>query len=261
MNTFKGVHRALAYEIRRQRETVGGGGTIHHETRRWDDAAGVTSTMRTKEEAHDYRYLPEPDLLPVRLTSEQIAEWKSAVPELPAARRARFIREYGLPDYDAGVLVADRAVSDFFEAVAHACGNAKAASNWIMTDVLRVLSESGRKLADLPLTAVALAALIKLVDAKSINMPSAKEVFAELMDKGGDPAEIIQRRGLTQVSDSGAIDTFAAQAIEANPKVVEEFRGGKAAALQFLIGQVMKLSRGKANPQLAAEALKKKLGA
>lgn len=261
MNTFKGVHHALSYEIRRQMETVRAGGVIRQETRRWDDEAGITLPMRSKEEAHDYRYLPEPDLLPVEITPEQVAAWKAELPELPAARRARFTSEYGLPDYDAGVLAADRETADFFEAAARASGHFKAASNWVMSDVLRVRTETGKPLAELPLTPAALADLIKLVETKTLNMPSAREVFAELVAQGGDPAEIVQRRGLAQVSDTGAMDAFAAQAIAANPKVVAEFRGGKAAALQFLIGQVMKLSRGKANPQLAAEALKKQLGA
>ena len=260
MNTFRGVHRALTYEARRQIETVSHGGTIRQETRRWDDDAGVTESMRSKEEAHDYRYFPEPDLMPVVLEEEQIEAWRAELPELPKARRERFLREFGIPEYDAGVLTADRPLADFFEAAARASGNFKAVSNWIMTDLLRVLTGQGRTIADTPLTPAALAGLIKLVDAKTINMPTAKEVFAVLVEKGGDPAEIVRERGLGQVSDASAIEALADQAIAANPKVADEFRGGKAASLQFLIGQVMKLSRGKANPQLAAEVLRRKLG-
>jgi len=260
MNSFKGVHRALMYEIRRQIDVVRRGGTLVQETRRWNDEAGVTEPMRTKEQAHDYRYFPEPDLMPVELPAETVESWRSALPELPAARRARFATEYGLPDYDAGVLTADRALAGFFEAAARASGNCKAVSNWIMTEVLRVMSERTVGIDELPLTAAALAALVGLVDRKTVNMPTAKEIFAELVDQGGDPEEIVRRRGLAQVTDTGAIEALADQAISANPGPVQEYRNGKAPALQFLIGQIMKLSRGKASPQLAAEILRRKLG-
>ena len=261
MNTFRGVHRALEYEIRRQAETLDAGGRIVQETRRWDDEAGVTLSMRSKEEAHDYRYFPEPDLMPIVLSAEEIARWRADLPELPGARRARFVADYGLPEYDAGVLVAERAVADFFERAAKECGSFKAASNWVMTEVMRALSETGRSIGQISLTPEALARLIRLVDAKTITMPTAKEVFAELIEKGGDPRQIVQKRGLAQVSDAGAIEALADQAIAANPQSAEAFRGGKTAALQHLVGQVMKLSRGKANPQLAAEVLRRKLSA
>jgi aspartyl-tRNA(Asn)/glutamyl-tRNA(Gln) amidotransferase subunit B len=260
MNTFKGVHRALRAEIQRQVREIERGGSIVQETRRWDDESGRTESMRGKENAHDYRYFPEPDLLPVELTEQQLAGWRAVLPELPRARRARLVTEYGLPDYDAGVLVADKLVADFFEAAARASGNAKAASNWVMTEVLRVLSERQVELAALPLTPAALAALIGLVDRKVINMPSAKEIFAVLMEKGGDPEALVKEKGLAQVSDTGAMEAFVEQAVAANPKVVADFQAGKGAALQFLVGQVMKLSRGKANPGLAQELLKKRLG-
>ncbi len=259
MNTFKGVHRALSYEIQRQMREVSRGGMIIQETRRWDDAAGVTESMRTKERAHDYRYFPEPDLLPVELTQEQVDSWAKLIPELPELRRARLVSEYGIPDYDAGVLSADRPVADFFEATAKACGNGKAASNWVMTEILRVLSEAGKTIADLKFGSGELATLIKLVDSKAINMPGAKIVFAELLENGGDPAAIVKAKGLAQVSDSGAIEAFADQAISANPGPVADFKAGKAVALQFLVGQVMKLSKGKANPAMAKELLEKKL--
>ena len=259
MNTFKGVHHALAYEIQRQIETLDSGGALVQETRRWDDTLGMTETMRTKEEAHDYRYFPEPDLLPVELSEEEIAAWREQLPEAPRDRRARFMHEFGLPEYDAGVLVADRDIAEFFEAAARASGNYKAVSNWIMTEVLRSLSETGRRIGACALQPGALAALIRLVDAGAMNMPSAKTVFAELMERGGEPEEIMNRQGLAQVSDSGAIESMAEQAIRENPQSVEAYRGGKAAALQFLIGQVMKLSRGKAHPQRVAELLRSKL--
>jgi len=253
MNTFKGVHRALAYEIQRQIREVERGGTIVQETRRWDDAAGRTEAMRSKEYAHDYRYFPEPDLPPVVLVEAQISDLKSQMPELPRARRTRLVQQYGLPDYDAGVLVADKAVADYYEATAKESGHPKAASNWIMTEILR------HPIGDVKITPQALAGLIKLVEAKTINMPTAKEVFAVMFEKGGDPESIVKDKGLAQVNDSGAIESLADQVIADNAKVAQDFRSGKEAALKFLVGQVMKLSKGKANPQMAEEMLRKKL--
>ena len=260
MNTFKGVHRALQYEIQRQMREAERGGTIVQETRRWDDEAGRTESMRTKEHAHDYRYLPDPDLLPVVLSESQVAEWKSLLPELPNLRQERLVQEYAIPDYDAGVLVADKAVADFFEAAAKASGNPKAASNWVMTEVLRGLKEKDIEIGAAKITPVALGGLIKLVDAKTINMTGAKEIFAHLFEQGGDPNQVVKEKGLAQVSDTSAIEAFADQAIAANEKSVASYRAGKEAALQFLVGQVMKLSRGKANPGMVQEILKKKLG-
>ena len=259
MNTFKGIHRALEYELERQVETLRAGGKLTQETRRWDDVAGITLPMRSKEYAHDYRYFPEPDLPPVTLDAATVEAWRAELPELPAAKRTRFIATYGLPEYDAGVLTADQAIAEYFERVAKKSGNFKAASNWVMVELLRALGEKGQGIADAKVTPEALAALIALADAKTIHSSAAKEVFQVLFDQGGDPAAIVKEKGLAQVSDTGAIDGFAAQAIAANEKVAAEFRGGKDAALMFLVGQVMKLSRGKANPQLAAEALRRKL--
>lgn len=260
MNTFKGVRAALQYEIRRQIAALEKGGRIAQETRRWDPDAGVTESMRSKEYAHDYRYFPEPDLMPVVIGAERVAEWRKQIPELPQARRERFVSEYGIPEYDAGVLVADKAVADFYEATAKGCGNAKAASNWVMTEMLRCLSEKELEIGQARITPRALADLIKLVDGKTLNMPGAREVFAVLFERGGDPAAIVKERGMAQVSDTGAIDAFVEQAIAANAKSVEDFKAGKTAALQFLVGQVMRLSKGKANPQVVQEALKKRLG-
>lgn len=260
MNTFKGIHRALEYELERQVETLRKGGKLVQETRRWDDVAGITLPMRSKEYAHDYRYFPEPDLPPVVLDAATVEAWRAELPELPAAKRARFIATYGLPEYDAGVITADQAIAEYFEAAAKQSGNFKAVSNWVMGELLRALGEMGQGIAEAKISPEALAALIALVDAKTINMPAAKEVFQALFEQGGDPAAIVKEKGLAQVSDTGAIDGFAEQVLLANEKVAAEFRAGKEAALMFLVGQVMKLSRGKANPQLAAEALRRKLG-
>lgn len=259
MNTFKGVHRALSYEIKRQMDVVRQGGRIQQETRRWDDLAGVTLPMRSKEYAHDYRYFPEPDLMPVVLADAQVARWQAELPELPARRHQRFISEWGLPEYDAGVLVADKAIADYFEQAARLSGNFKAVSNWIMTEMLRALAEKEMEIAAARITPEALAALVKLVDQKAINMPVAKEVFNILFEKGGDPAAIVKEKGLAQVSDAGALEAIADQAIHANPGPVADYRAGKQPALQFLVGQVMRLSKGKANPQIAADILKRKL--
>lgn len=259
MNTFKGVHRALSYEIRRQVLDTRRGEQVVQETRRWDDGAGVTLSMRTKEHAHDYRYFPEPDLVPVRLNEALVGEIRAMLPEMPAARRARFVETYGLPEYDAGVLVAERAVSDFFEAAAALCSNYKAVSNWIMTELLRLLSESGESLAKSQVTPENLAALIGLVDGKKVNMAGAKEVFGVLFEKGGEPAEIVASRGLSQVSDAGEIEAFVDEAVQENEKSANDVRAGNDRAIQHLMGQVMRKSRGKANPQVVMALLREKL--
>lgn len=259
MNTFKGIHRALTYEIQRQIDTVKNGGAIRQETRRWDDAAGMTSSMRSKEYAHDYRYFPEPDLPPIQLSEATIEQWRSELPELPAKRRERFVTEYGLPEYDAGVLIAEKELADYYEQVVQHTQNYKAASNWVMGELLRALGEKQISVSAAAISPAALAELIQLVDQKTINMPGAKEIFQILFEHGGDPEAIMNEKGLAQVSDTGAIEAFAEQVIAEQAKSVEDFKAGKEAALMFLVGQVMKLSRGKANPQLTAELLKKKI--
>ncbi len=260
MNTFKGVHRALASEIRRQIREMEGGGRIVQETRRWDEARGRTASMRTKEHAHDYRYFPEPDLMPVELAEADLAAWRGELPEPPAARRARFEADYGLPAYDAGVLTADRAVADFFEAAAAAAGDAKLASNWVMTEVLRVVSESGRGLGELALTPASLGALIRLVREGVVNQTTAKELFEELWQEGGDPRAMVEARGLAQVRDEGALAALVEAVVAEHPGPVADYRGGKAAALQFLIGQVMRKSRGKAAPRDVRAQFEARLG-
>ena len=259
LNTFKGVFHALQYEQERQSDLLSRGERVIQETRRWDPDRGETSSMRTKEDAHDYRYFPEPDLLPVVLAEGQIAAWRATLPEAPRMRRARFVQDFGLPEYDAGVLAADREIADFFEAAVQAGGSAKSASNWIMTDVLRVISETGARIADLPLTADALGLLTKLVESGAVNSTGAKKIFDVLVEKGGDPGQLLEDLGLAQVSDSGALEKMVDEAIADNPKSVADYRNGKAAAAQFLMGQVMRLSRGKANPPMVLEMLKQKL--
>ncbi len=259
MNTFSGIHAALLFEIERQRAALEAGQTLRQETRRWDPEVGETFTMRSKENADDYRYFPEPDLMPIALTPEQIAEWAKALPEAPAARRQRMMQDYGIPEYDAGVLSADRALADFFEATAKRCGNGKLASNWVMAEVLALTAKTGTELAASALTPEMLGDLLRLLEAKAINGPTAKALLPELFEQGGDPEAIVKARGLGQVSDTGAIEGFVNAVLEANPKVVADFRAGKQAALGFLVGQVMKQSKGKASPQLVQQLLREKL--
>lgn len=260
MNTFSGIHAALLFEIERQRAALEAGQTLRQETRRWDPDAGETFPMRSKENADDYRYFPEPDLMPIALSPEQVAEWAKALPEAPAARRERMMADYGIPEYDAGVLSADRALADFFEAAAKRCGNGKLASNWVMAEVLALTAKTGKALADAALTPEALGDLLRLLEAKTINGPTAKALLPELFEKGGDPEVIVRERGLGQVSDTAALEAFVDAALEANPKVVADFRAGKQAALGFLVGQVMKQSKGKASPQMVQQLLRTKLG-
>ncbi|MBT3192610.1 MAG: Asp-tRNA(Asn)/Glu-tRNA(Gln) amidotransferase subunit GatB [Verrucomicrobia bacterium] len=260
LNTQKGVLNSLYYEVSRQTALLERGERVVQETRRWDPDKGITTSMRVKEDAHDYRYFPEPDLLPVVLPREQVEAWRAALPERPRARRTRFVSEYGLPEYDAGVLIASREIADFFETAAGLAGNAKGVSNWIMTEVMRVLGDDACTLSALKLTPESLAELVKLVDSKTINMPGAKAVFEVLVDRGGDPRAIVEEKGLAQVSDTGSIEAFVDQAMQENPQSVEDYRNGKKAAAQFLVGQVMRLSRGKANPQMVGQMIADKLG-
>jgi len=259
LNTFKGVFHALEYEIHRQIDVVEKGGKIIQETRRWDPDAGVTLPMRTKEEAHDYRYFPEPDLAPVVLSPDLVLEWKSKLPELPRHRAERFVSKYGLPAYDAGVLVADKTVADYFERAAACSSNYKGLSNWIMTEVLRHLAETGKTMSTVNVAAEALAELVAMIDAGGVNNTAAKEVLNIMFEHGGRPADIVRDRGLSQVSDTGALSALVEKAIADNSKSAADFRNGKAAALQFLVGQVMRASKGKANAGMVLEMLRAKL--
>lgn len=254
MNSISGVRRALAYEIQRQIAAAKRGEKMVQETRRWDDGAGVTSVMRTKEHAHDYRYFPEPDLMPVVVSDAWLAEIRSAVPELPEAKRQRFVEQYGLPEYDAEVLVADASVAAYYEQAAAGSKNPKAISNWVMTELMG-------KFADNRITPAQLAELVAAIDGGQISGKMAKEVFAEMFATGKGATVIIKEKGLVQVSDAGALEALVEQAIAANPKSVADYRAGNASAINFLKGQVMKLSKGKANPQLVGEILARKLQA
>ena len=280
MNSFSGVRRALEYEIPRQIEAVKNGEKLVQSTRRWDDVAGVTEVMRTKENAHDYRYFPDPDLMPLAPTDAWLAEVKALVVELPLARKQRLMRDYDLPAGDAEVFKSNVALGNYFEGVAKAAKNPKAVANWLINNLQSKLAEANEKeaaeqtamgveaedvkrltLADLKFPPAALLELVALVEARTISSSAAQQVFAEMFDTGKAPAAIVQEKGLAQVSDTGAIEKFCDQAIAANPHPVADYKAGKVAALNALKGQVMKLSKGKANPALVGEILERKLKA
>ncbi len=248
MNTFKGVVHALRYELERQRALLDRGETVAQQTIRWDPERECTEVMRGKEDAHDYRYFPEPDLMPVVLQQSQISAWADELPELPRARCDRWVRDYGLPVYDAGVLVADKGVADYFESVVAQGVTPKSASNWVMTEVLRSLTENDLEISQWPVPATALAALIELTENGTINSNTAKQVLTMMRETGGDPRRIVAEKGLAQVSDAAVLEDWVAQAMTAAPRSVADYRRGKTAALQYLVGQVMRLSRGKADP-------------
>jgi aspartyl-tRNA(Asn)/glutamyl-tRNA(Gln) amidotransferase subunit B len=259
MNSISGVRKALAFEIGRQMEALDRGEKLRQETRRWDDAAGQTFTMRVKEYAHDYRYFPDPDLLPVE-TAGLLAEAKRRMPELPAAKRARFVATYGVSDYDAAVLADDIALADYFERAASGASKPKTIANWVINDLLSALSGAEIPVADCPLPPGELAALARFVESGQINAGQAKEVLAELLRGGKTAAQAIDEKGLKQESDAAVIESLCDDVIAENPKVVEDYRAGKAASINFLKGQVMKRSKGKANPAVAGDILAAKLG-
>jgi aspartyl-tRNA(Asn)/glutamyl-tRNA(Gln) amidotransferase subunit B len=259
MNTFSGVRRALQYEIPRQIEVLNSGGQLFQETRRWDDEGGITELMRSKEEAHDYRYFPEPDLMPFVPTDEWLNEVKARVVELPLAKKQRLIKEYQLPAGDAQTFVWDAPLGLFFETVAKQSSNPKAIANWVINNLRAKLGETGTTLHEVKFKPEGLIELVSLVDSKKISSAIAQQVFADMFETGDMPSAIVEKKGLAQVSDTGAIEKFSDEVIAANQKSADDFRAGKVAALNFLKGQVMKLSKGKANPNLVGEVLERKL--
>jgi aspartyl-tRNA(Asn)/glutamyl-tRNA(Gln) amidotransferase subunit B len=259
MNSFRFVQHALEYEIKRQKAIFERGGTIVQETRLWDSDKSVTHGMRGKEEAHDYRYFPDPDLVPVVIDDDWIEKVRQELPELPDAKMARFKKEHELPDQDAVVLTGSRELADYFEACVARFPQPKMVSNWIMGELLRELKRDDREIDQCPVTPVALADLLRLVEAGVISGKIAKTVFEEMYGTGKAAKEIIEEQGLKQVTDEGEIGQFIDAVLEAHPKEVEEFRGGKEKLLGFFIGQVMKQTHGKANPKIVNEILKDKL--
>jgi len=257
LNSFRFLKQAVDYEIARQVAIVEAGGTIHQETRLFNSAEGVTVGMRSKEDAHDYRYFPEPDLVPLRISEAWQSGIREALPELPQAKRARFTGEYGLRDSDAQTLTSTRALSDYFEKAAEVSGDPKTTANWVMGDLLGALK--GQDNTDSPVSAAALGELVALMKKGEISGKLAKEIFPKMFESGESAAFIMERDGLKQISDSGALEKIVDEVLAANPKQVEQYRSGKTAVAGFLVGQVMKSSRGQANPNTVSDLIKARL--
>jgi aspartyl-tRNA(Asn)/glutamyl-tRNA(Gln) amidotransferase subunit B len=258
LNSIRFIGQAIEAEARRQIDILEDGGTVEQETRLFDSARGETRSMRTKEEAHDYRYFPDPDLLPLELTQDYVDSLKEDLPELPDEKKRRFMADYKLSPYDAGVLVAEREGADFFEAVAKG-RDSKTAANWVINELFGRLNKEGLDIAASPVSAGQLGSIIDLIGAGTISGKIAKDVFEIVWTEGGSPAEIVETRGMRQVTDTGAIEAAVDRVITANPDKVEQVKA-KPAVLGWFVGQVMKATGGKANPQAVNEALKKKLG-
>jgi len=258
VNSIRFVMQAVEAEAQRQIEVWESGGTVVQETRLFDSARGVTRSMRSKEDAHDYRYFPDPDLLPLVLEEEWVAALKASLPELPDAKRARFMREYGLTPYDAAVLVAEKATAEFFETVANG-RDAKIAANWVTGDFFAAMNRLGRSIEDPPVSAAALGGLLDLMADNTINGRIAKDVFEAMVETGRDAAAIVDEKGLRQVTDTGAIDAAVDRILSANPDKVAEYRSGKDKLFGFFVGQTMKAMAGKGNPGLINETLKRRL--
>lgn len=260
LNSFKFLKLAIDYEIQRQIAVIEGGGRVVQETRLFNPDSGETVSMRSKEAAHDYRYFPEPDLVPLRISQAWMSGIRNAMPELPPARRERFVKEYGLREYDVQVLTATRAMSDYFESVVKASGDGRLAANWVMGDLAGALKAENKEIGESPVPPERLGELIKLIVSGQISGKLAKDIFTKMWTSGDAPGVIMDREGLRQISDSSAIDKIVDEVLAANPKQVEQYKAGKTAVAGFLVGQIMKASRGQANPQMAQELLKAKLG-
>jgi aspartyl-tRNA(Asn)/glutamyl-tRNA(Gln) amidotransferase subunit B len=259
LNSFRFLKQALDYEIARQIAVLEEGGVIPQETRLWNTAEQRTIGMRSKEQAHDYRYFPEPDLAPLIVGDSWREAIRATIPELPEARRARFITEYGMGEYNAGVLTSSKQLADYFEATVKASGDSRAAANWVMGDLLGQLNAAGKDIAESPVSAARLAELLKLQAAGTISGKIAKDVFLKMFGTGRGAQEIVESEGLAQISDTAALEQIVAQVIAASPKQVEQYKGGKQTVLGYLVGQVMKATRGQANPAAVNELLKKAL--
>ena len=259
INSFKGVERAIEYEAMRQAELLEDGGKGVQETRTWDEKEGVTKSMRTKEEANDYRYFPEPDLVPFTVSDEYIENIRKSLPELPDARKERYMKEFGLSSEDAVFMTNDKATADYFEAAVDAGADPKACVNWRMGEFASQLSTDGIEIAKAPVSAENLAALLKLISKGTISGKIAKKVFATMWKEGGNPEEIVKAQGLVQISDTAELSKLVDEVVGKNPKAVEDFKAGKKKAVGALVGQIMKATKGKANPRVINELLNKKL--
>ncbi|WP_066390985.1 Asp-tRNA(Asn)/Glu-tRNA(Gln) amidotransferase subunit GatB [Neobacillus mesonae] len=259
LNSFNFVRKGLEFEEKRQREVVSAGGKIEQETRRFDEATGATILMRVKEGSDDYRYFPEPDLLELYIDEDWKARIRAEIPELPDERQKRYVEDLGLPLYDAKVLTVIKETADFFEATVNAGADAKQASNWIMGEVSAYLNAEGKELHEVALTPEGLAGMIKLIENGTISSKIAKTVFKELIENGGDAEKIVKEKGLVQISDEGTLLKIISEVLDANPKSIEDFKGGKAKAAGALVGQIMKATKGQANPQVVNKLLQQEL--
>ncbi len=259
MNSFRHVQKALEYEIRRQSALLLDGKEIVQETRLFDASKGVTHSMRGKEEAHDYRYFPDPDLVPIKIDDKWLDEVKGSLPELPDEKRERFVSEYGLPEYDAQVLTGSVDLSEYFEATVKLYPKPKKVSNWIMVELLKLIKKEDHDIASSKVTPNVLAELLGLIEKGTISNKIAKKILEEIHEKGGSPSEIVEREGLSQVSDESELSAIVEQVLRDNPKEVEKYRAGKKKVMGFFVGQVMRQTRGKANPQMVNELLRRLL--
>ena len=253
MNSFRSITRAIEYEVDRQIDVIEDGGEVEQETLRWDDVSGKTFPMRDKEDAQDYRYFPDPDLVAIKLSEEYIENIKKSLPELPESRKERYLKEYGLSEKDANIITASKYLSDLFEGAIKVCNNPKAVNNWIISDISRILNETEMEPIEIPFDSNQLGKLIILIDKGTISSSIGKKVLEELFENPRDPEEIIKEKGWIQISDEGAIKEVVLKVLEANLQSVADYKGGKDKALGFLVGQAMKETRGKANPKMLNE--------
>lgn len=260
LSSFRAVRRSLEYEEKRQREVLEDGGELIQETRRWDEDKGITLSMRSKEEAHDYRYFPEPDLVPMVIDKDWIRKIRESLPELPDDRKERYIKDFGLPAYDAEVITSSKALSDFYEDCITYYHDPKTVSNWVMVEMMGLLNEKGIEIEQVKFKPQQLAAMLSMIDKGTISGKIAKEVFRDMFETGKDPEAIVKEKGLVQISDQSELEKIAQKVIEQNPKSVEDYKKGKQKAMGFLVGQMMKETKGKANPQMVNSILKKLLG-
>ncbi|MCB1196343.1 Asp-tRNA(Asn)/Glu-tRNA(Gln) amidotransferase GatCAB subunit B, partial [bacterium] len=260
MNSFRGVQKAISYEIERQKDVILSGEKIVQETRLWNDDKGSTFSMRSKEDAHDYRYFPEPDLVPMVVEQKYIDTLRENLPELPFPRMHRFIEQYGLPEYDADILTGDKAFADYYEQCASVCSEYKMISNWMLSDLIREAGARKISFADAPVTPKMLAEMISLISNGTISGKIAKIVFIEMFDSGKTPSKIIEEKGLVQISNPEELQKVISNVVAQHPAVVAEFKAGKEKSIGFLVGQIMKETKGKANPQLVNTLLREALG-
>ncbi|MBQ3226860.1 MAG: Asp-tRNA(Asn)/Glu-tRNA(Gln) amidotransferase subunit GatB [Clostridia bacterium] len=259
VNSFRAAVRAMEYEQKRQAEILDAGGVVEQETRRWDDVKGISTPMRSKEDAQDYRYFPEPDLVPIVVSDEWVEEIRSTIPELPEQRKARYIGEYGLPEYDAFILTSSKKMADFFDGAVADGATPKAVSNWLMGDISKILNDKELEPADIPFTPAQLAKMIALIEKGTISNSAAKKVLDAMFAEPADPEALVEKLGLAQVSDEGAILTMINDVLSQNPQSIADYKAGKDKAMGFLVGQVMRVSKGKANPQMINKLLKEAL--